>query len=69
MGEWKLILFFEEDRVELYHLEEDPGEQQDLAERDPRRAQRMRHRLEEWMEDVQAKRPTSNPDYVPWGRA
>ena len=69
MGEWKLILFFEEDRVELYHLEEDPGEQRDLSEQDPKRAKRMRHRLAEWMEDVQARRPTPNPDYVPWGRA
>ena len=69
MGDWKLIEFFEGERFELYDLAEDPGEHRDLAREDPERVQRMRRRLTDWMEDVQAKRPTPNPDYVPPSRA
>ena len=31
MGDWKLIEFYEDNRIELYNLKEDPGEQHDLA--------------------------------------
>ena len=45
---WKLFLRLETDEVELYHLERDPGEQDDLASREPERVESMRAMLLEW---------------------
>jgi arylsulfatase A-like enzyme len=41
MGDWKLIEFFEDNRLELYNLKEDEGEQKDLASREPERVKTM----------------------------
>lgn len=54
---WKLHRIQEEDAegaltLELYHLAEDPHEQEDLAGRYPERAQRMRAALEAWQRSV-----------------
>jgi arylsulfatase A-like enzyme len=64
-GDYKLIEFFEDGRVELYNLREDVGEENDLAEADPRRATELRDMLAAWREQVQAKVPQPNPEYVP----
>jgi uncharacterized sulfatase len=45
LGDWKLIHFHEDDRVELYDLATDPGEQRDLAAREPARTRELRARL------------------------
>ncbi len=65
MGDWKLIYFFEDDRVELYHLGDDIGEKTDLASREPARALAMRRRLEHWRQAVGAQLPTPNPAFDP----
>jgi arylsulfatase A-like enzyme len=40
-GGWKLLRFDEDERVELYHLAEDPYETTDLAEKEPERVKAM----------------------------
>lgn len=60
-GDWKLLEYFEGNRLELYHLADDPGEVTDLAGRHPERAERMRQRLGEWRARVGAKMPGPNP--------
>ena len=60
-GEWKLIEYFEDGRLELYHLQDDPYEQRDLAAREPERARRMQRQLAEWRRSVRAQMPTPNP--------
>ena len=62
-GDWKLIEFFEDGRVELYHLREDIGETRNLAAAHPRRARELRERLAAWREAVGAKEPAPNPYY------
>ncbi len=62
-GDHKLIEFFEDGHVELYNLREDIGEEHDLAEDDPDRAEHLHGLLREWREDVGAKLPTPNPDW------
>ena len=65
MRDWKLIEFYEDNRVELYDLKQDPGEQHDLTTREPRRATELRQRLHSWRATVGAVMPTPNPDHRP----
>ncbi|QDV35026.1 sulfatase [Tautonia plasticadhaerens] len=63
--DWKLVEFFEDDRVELYHLAEDLGEADDLASAMPEKAEELRGRLASWRESVGAQPPRPNPRYDP----
>lgn len=62
-NKWKLIQFFEEDRFELFNLEEDPGEKKDLARSDPQKTTEMIAKLKEWQKSVGAQLPAPNPAY------
>ena len=64
-GPWKLILFYEDDRAELYNLEKDIGETHDLAAEMPDQASRLRKLLQQWLRAVEAQMPTPNPNYDP----
>lgn len=64
-GDWKLIEWLEDQRIELYNLAKDLGEQTDLAEQEPARAAAMREALHRWQRDVGAKFPIPNPNYDP----
>jgi arylsulfatase A-like enzyme len=64
-GDFKLIEFFEDDRVELYNLAEDAGENRDLSREMPDRRNELHRLLKEWRESVDAQMPTPNPDYDP----
>ena len=64
-GNWKLIEDHEDGRVELFNLEKDPLEANDLAEREPARAAAMRKRLAEWRASVGAQENSPNPDFDP----
>ena len=65
-GDFKLIEFFEDGRLELYNVREDPSEARNLAEADPNLAKELRAMLADWREKVEAKIPERNPDYEPW---
>lgn len=62
-GDWKLIHYFEEDRIELYNLQEDIGEQHDLALVEPARAAAMRAELASWQTSVGAAMPCPHLGY------
>jgi arylsulfatase A-like enzyme len=62
-GDWKLIHYYEDGRNELYNLNEDIGEQQDLAKRYPDKVQQLSAALKEWLQSVDARLPTKNPKY------
>jgi arylsulfatase A len=62
-GDYKLIEFFEDGRVELYNLLRDPGEARDLARRMPDRARALRAKLARWRASIGAQMMTPNPDY------
>ncbi|MBW3539960.1 MAG: sulfatase, partial [Planctomycetes bacterium] len=64
-GDWKLIEWLEDGRVELFHLSEDIGENNDLAGKHPERVERLRKELHDWQRDVGAVFPTANPAYDP----
>jgi len=65
-GDYKLIEFFEDGRLELYNLREDIGENHNLAEQEPGLTVRLREMLADWREQVEARIPDPDPDYVPW---
>ncbi len=64
-GDDKLILFFEEGRMELYDLKNDIGETKDLAGVEVAKAAAMRKRLEAWLRETGAQIPAKNPQYDP----
>ena len=72
-GDWKLIEFYEDGKLELYNLKTDIGEKTNLAAKEPRRAAAMRDKLAAWRKSVRAVMPTRNPNHDParageWGR-
>ena len=72
-GDFKLVEFYEDGRLELYNLKNDIAEERNLAAEMPQRAQELQHALAEWRRSVGAEMPTPNPDFDParaheWGR-
>ena len=64
-GDWRLVHFYEDDRVELYNLRDDPEEKHDLVATKSGEAKRLRAQLDNWRESVGAQAPTANPDFDP----
>lgn len=63
VGNWKLIENYEDGSAELYDLGPDPGEQTDLAAREPARVAAMRGKLAAWRVAVNAQEMTANPAF------
>jgi hypothetical protein len=63
-GEWKLIEFFEDNRLELYHLRTDPSETRNLFETERERAQALHKKLKAWQTSIEAKFPSPNAEYL-----
>jgi arylsulfatase A-like enzyme len=64
-GDYKLIEFFDDMRVELYNLREDVGEQRNLANGMPAKVDELCTRLHAWRKEVGAQMPSRNPNYDP----
>lgn len=64
-GDWKLIEFFEDNALELYHLAADRAESVNLAAREPARAKELRDALAAWRTRVGARLPVPNPAHDP----
>jgi arylsulfatase A-like enzyme len=62
-GDFKLIRFFEDERVELYNLKDDLGEEHDLSGRKPQKAVELAKLLEAWLAAVGANRCRPNPHH------
>jgi arylsulfatase A-like enzyme len=62
-GDWKLIEFFEDGRLELYNLREDLGESVNVAQNHPDVTADLHAKLKAWRERVEAKIPQSNPGW------
>jgi len=63
-GEWKLIQWFEGDRIELFNLKSDPGEKTNLASGEPSRVREMQRELDAWRKEVGARMPAPNPAWT-----
>lgn len=67
-GNWKLIRFFcdnpdQSDRFELYNIKDDIGEQINLMDKFPRKANRLKKMIDQFLEDTEAVIPVPNPNY------
>ncbi len=57
-GDYKLLEFFEDGRLELYNLKDDPGEKSNLAEKMPARTRELQTQLAAWRKNLKAAMPT-----------
>ena len=64
MGNYKLIEFFEDDRIELYDVVNDVAEHNNLVSAVPLLATSMRKQLHKWYKVVDAQMPIQNPHYL-----
>jgi hypothetical protein len=64
-GDFKLIEFFDDMRVELYNIRADIGEQRSVVRSMPAKVEELRARLHAWRQEVGAQMPTRNPEYDP----
>ncbi|WP_145054026.1 sulfatase [Lignipirellula cremea] len=60
-GDWKLIQWYEGDRLELFNLAKDPSEQQNVAEENPEVAMMLKKDLGQWLVETGAVMPSPNP--------
>ena len=60
-GRWKLIEWFGDRPLELYDLEKDQGEENNVMEEYPEVTQRLHQTLKDWRKEVGARYPSANP--------
>jgi arylsulfatase A-like enzyme len=61
-GDYKLIEFFEDGRLELYNLADDLSQQHNLAASEPERVKELHQKLVDWREQVGAKMPAPHTE-------
>jgi arylsulfatase A-like enzyme len=64
-GDWRLVEFYEDGRLELYNLKDDVGEEKDLTASQPAKRDELAGLLRKWRADVGAQMPLLNPDFDP----
>ena len=62
-GHYKLIKFYDPDKLELYDLDTDIGEQQNLAEEHPAKARELSAKLDQWLVESETIMHKPNPNY------
>ena len=62
-GDWKLIEFFEDNRVELYNLVKDSEEQHELSKTRPEITAKLINKLKNWYVATDATFPSLNPNF------
>jgi hypothetical protein len=60
VGDWKLMEFLEDGRLELYNLKDDIGESKNLSAAMPEKAAELHAKLKSWREAIHAPMPTPN---------
>ncbi len=63
MGDYKLLHYLENNTVQLFNLAKDPGEQNDLALKEPAKAKQLLNLLDQWRIDVKADMMSPNPEF------
>ena len=61
-GDWKLIKFYDYEKVELYNLKTDPSESK-IYQANPKIAKDLESKLVAWQKSMKAKLQGQNPDF------
>jgi hypothetical protein len=64
-GDYKLIEFYDDGRLELFNLKADPREGTNLSDKEPDKVRELADKLAAWRKSVDAQMMTPNPDYHP----
>ena len=64
-GDWKLLEYYEDNRVELYNLKDDVGETTNLANQQVDVSSQLQKQLHGWRKEVSANEPSLNPNFKP----
>ena len=64
MGNWKLIENFENNTFELYNLKDDISESNNLIDQRPEIAKKLKIKLENWRNEVDAQYTTPNKNFI-----
>ena len=59
-GDWKLLKFYEENKLELYNLKDDLSEQTDLSNKYPLIVKKLSYKMDEMLAEMNGKVPTIN---------
>ena len=59
-GDFKLVEWFEDERVELFNLADDPGERRELSAAQPERTAALLKQLRDWRARLDASMPTAS---------
>lgn len=67
-GAWKLIYFHQDQNLELYYLPDDLGEQNNIADQNPKQTQALAQLLTEYLIKVKAQMPKykTSGQQIPW---
>jgi len=63
-GDYKLLEYYENNKVQLFNLREDISEQHDLYASNPEKVNELRTKLHLWREKVNAQMMSPNPEFV-----
>lgn len=64
-GDWRLVEFLEDGRLELYNLAYNLSESANLAQRYPDKRDQLKAKLDRWRKSVSAQMPVANPNFDP----
>jgi arylsulfatase A-like enzyme len=69
-GDWKLLYFYEDQDYELYNLKSNPGENEEVSDQYPEKAEELKAMIDNWLEETKAPIPSQkNPDFdSTWNR-
>jgi arylsulfatase A-like enzyme len=64
IGKWKFHEYFEDGRLELYDLANDPGERSNIAASHPEKTAELKQMMNKWRAELNAPVPTQpNTEY------
>jgi arylsulfatase A-like enzyme len=62
-GDWHLVEFHEDGKLELYNLRHNISESVDLSERYPEKQTELKQKLYQWRKSISAQMPVTNPHF------
>jgi len=62
-GDWKLIEWYEDGKLELFNLKEDISEKNDLSKKHPDKVKTLSAKLTNWRKETGARMPTQNKKF------